>query len=219
MNSLENYISRYTTIEDVKYTLLYGRIKLYKPIPQYWTDKNDLHYVNLFKKSLKKKSAYFFCATRSQETFHHWKVFGKQQKAACIQFKRDKLERAVKSNNCSFHAVEYLKIEQLNDLKTKDLNRLAYMKRIGYSDENEYRIIYTSCSRQKASKVISIPHECISTIIINPFVSANKAANYIEELKSFSGKNSIKFRKSTLTDSARWQKAGTDFVNRCEKAI
>lgn len=75
MDSLNDYIHRYTDLEFARDILLKSRITLVSP--HSWNDKNEFHTLKIYKQGLKKKSIYAFCATISPETYHHWNDFAR----------------------------------------------------------------------------------------------------------------------------------------------
>jgi hypothetical protein len=61
---MTKFLRRYTNLlKEQKITLL---------DPESWEDKNDSHFMSLYRKKKSLKSVLALCFTQASETFHHW---------------------------------------------------------------------------------------------------------------------------------------------------
>jgi hypothetical protein len=103
--------------------------------------------------------------------------------------------------------VEYLYFEELENLTGKDFNRLPFVKRHGFNDEAEYRIIAESGDRQRPVYPIDFQLSWINRIIINPWLPDTISKSVIATLRLLPNCANLPIRKSRLIDSSRWKKA------------
>ncbi len=59
--------------------------------PRSWHDKNDTFYVGEYVKRKKLKTLLAFCMTKSNETYHHWRIYSPGTGGACVVFRRQAL--------------------------------------------------------------------------------------------------------------------------------
>jgi hypothetical protein len=85
---------------------------------------------------------------------------------------------------------------------------LPFLKRSGFKEENEFRIIYESSSEDITSKDISISIDSISRIIFNPWIPIPVFKSIKAVIKNIDGCDSIPIERSELIDSPRWKRIG-----------
>lgn len=213
MDSLTDYIHRYTNLEYGKDILRNRRITLVNPYS--WKDKNEFHTLEIYKQGLGKKSIYAFCATISPETFHHWNDFTRRSTGVRIEFNRKRLQACLDEiDDCDFGEVEYKNVADLRDMELSDFPRLPFFKRNGYGPEKEYRIVVTSGAKQKEFFRINISSDCISRIVIGPKVTDKKAEEIRDEIHAIKGFENLKVYKSGLVESKKWLSAGDQLLER-----
>lgn len=173
--------------------------------PSTWDDKNDFYFINLYKNKLAIKSVQASCFTMATETYHHWRIFTQGSDGICIEFNREHLERILSlEENLRYAEVEYLPIK---DLKNKQIIDLPFLKRVGYSDEREWRIFSNSSNTEQKVRSIPLDISCISRIVINPWMPESLVENVRKVLKDLA-KDKISVEHSGLTNSNRWKEAG-----------
>lgn len=209
----EKVIRRYTSIPGVIDTLRRRQISLLDP--QYWDDKNDSYFMRLYQEYRGAKGLYAMCAAMCPETYHHWRVFtGTGNGGACIVLRRNLIEaylgdiRMPTGEQVRFGEVEYLKLPEAKQLGTKDIERLPFLKRVGYLDEDEYRIVIESSKDQRGSYQIDCPLEWIERVYLNPWLPVPVADSVIDTLLALPGCTNLDVRHSRLIDSTTWKKAG-----------
>ena len=182
--------------------------------PSKWDDTNDVDFMELYRAYTKAESVLALCCTMASETYHHWRIFTQGMEGVCIEFDKQSLENSL-HNDASIitRPVDYLLVKDLEAFGPQDAHRLAFVKRDGYSDEREWRIV--SCSQEKAKLTcdVPIPLFSISRIILNPWLPPPLAANIRSIIKNIPGCSSLKIETSALTNSSRWKAAGKKLVN------
>jgi hypothetical protein len=213
MTILKKFIRRYTSISATIDILRRKEIVLLDP--QNWDDRNDRYFMNLYKKQRKIEGLYGLCASRASETYHHWRVFTGPADGACVELTRAPLEKMLGSKSgVRFGNVEYMKYQDLEELTGKDFDRLPFVKRQGFSDEEEYRIIAESSSAQETAYPIPIKLGWINRITINPWLADSITESVIAALKQLPGCDNLRVQKSRLIDSSRWKRGGDYVVSR-----
>jgi len=213
MAILKKFIRRYTSIAAAIDVLRRKEIVLLDP--QNWDDRNDRYFMNLYKEQRKIKGFYGLCASRASETYHHWRVFTGPADGACIEFKRGPLEKMLGSKSgVRFGNVEYMMYRDLEELTGKDFDRLPFVKRHGFRDEAEYRIISETSDEQRTAYPIPIKLSWINSITINPWLPDTIAESVIDALKQHPGCDNLRVQKSRLIDSSRWKRGGDNVVSR-----
>jgi hypothetical protein len=244
MPNKKSYVRRYTTLESLKCILCKKAITLLDY--QTWDDDNDISYLRLYKQEKKLKSLLVLCLTRASERFHLWEVFGpkkekdsheSQKPTRCgsynkksdlakigvrIRFDRNALIREMKKQHgIKCRVIKYWtlgRIERLAREPGKDpLANFPFLKRYGFRDEKEFRIIYESKSENVQMKDVPIELSCINKIIFSPRLDRSEFERIREELHAIPDCQDLKITHSRLTDSEVWQQAGKDVVTAAQK--
>jgi len=209
----EQLIWRYTSIPGVIDTLRRRQLSLLDP--QAWDDRNDRHFMLLYKERRKANSMYAMCAAMCPETYHHWRVFtGIGSGGACIVLHREPLEDRLRNvglpngDRVRCGEVEYLSLKGTQDLDPTDMNRLPFLKRVGFQDEDEYRIVVESSEDQRGAYPVDCPIAWIDRIYLNPWLPTSVADSVIDTLLDLDGCGKLDIRHSRLIDSSTWKKAG-----------
>jgi len=238
MSGKREYLRRYTNLESLRCILHNRAITLLDP--QTWSDKNDSYFLHLYRQEKKLNSLFALCLTMVSERYHLWQVFSSQRHSpefvgnwlsderpysaesplatigVRIRFDRNALTRAVENDRGIQHAkVEYKTIEELKNLalgkQFDPISKLPFLKRYGFQDEKEYRVIYAS-KREIPSKHISIPLSCINRVVISHKVSRRLFEDCKEQLHRIDGCETLRIVHSRLTDSRTWKRAGKKFI-------
>jgi hypothetical protein len=215
MAILKEYIRRYTSISATIDMLHRKQIVLLDP--EKWEDRNDRYFMQLYRERQNVRSIYGLCASRSSETDHHWRVFTKADEGVCIELKRAPLEKVLKrmkKKGIQFGDVKYMLIRDLKKLSSQDFSWLPFVKRDGFRDEVEYRIIAENHEEQETTYPIDIKLSWINRIEINPWLPDTILGSVVATLKRFPGCADVAIRRSRLIDNSRWKKAGHDVVGR-----
>ena len=204
---LERYVRRYTTLSSALDTLVQRHLVLLNPSK--WDDLNDVRFMELFRSQANAGSVLALCCTLATETYHHWRIFTQGMEGICIEFERRSLESKLSTvNGIQTAKVEYLKVRELEALNRADAYKLPYVKRDGFSDEREWRILMTCEEEAVMSRAVSIELSSINRILLNPWIPPSLADNLRGMIRKISGCESLKIEASRLTNSERWKSAG-----------
>lgn len=211
MTTLRKYLRRYTDIPALVYMLSERRITLLDP--ESWDDKNDSHFLRVYREKKGLKSVLALCFTRTTETYHHWRVFANGSSGVCISFKRAQLLDAVgKHKGMQSGPVKYLKLAEMGLMKP-ETRELPFLKRYPFGHESEFRIVYES--REHVTHFgIPIPLSCIDRITLSPWLNRNLSECVKKILRSIGGCQTLEIVRSTLVSNEDWQKFGESASNR-----
>ena len=211
MATLEKYLRRYTDIPALVYMLTEKRITLLDP--ETWDDKNDSHFLNLYRETHRLESVLALCFTQNSETYHHWRVFANGASGVCITFMRKQLLRAVrKQAGVRTGRVKYLKLPEIRRMKLAARN-LPFLKRYPFEQENEFRVIFQSRERL-TSLDVSIPLSCIDRITLSPWLHPALSGHVKKTLWRIEGCKQLDIVRSTLISNEEWKTFGDSAVNR-----
>lgn len=175
--------------------------------PMKWDDSNDSFSLSVFKQRKDLQTLLALCFTETAETYHHWRVFAGDSSGVCIIFNKELLlECFKKSYGFEYGSVDYRTIAEIRKNRLL-VAELPFVKRAGYIDECEFRIIYKSKTRKVASKDVHIPIECIEKIFLNPWMPKALVQTFRETIGSIEGcerLNKFVFR-STLVGNNEWK--------------
>jgi hypothetical protein len=200
------FLRRYTTLPVLLDIIMNKKLTLLDP--RNWEDKNDSHYIAVYKTQLNLKSVLALCFTEADETYHHWKVFSGNSGGICIQFNKEKLLKCckpVRGLRCG--NVIYRKITEARAHKPSK-QELLFLKRYPFRDEKEYRLIYESPSEDISAKDVPITMPCIDRIIFNPWISRPVFNSVKAVIKNINGCKTIRVSRTTLVNNEEWKEIG-----------
>jgi hypothetical protein len=213
MATLDKYIRRYTSISATIDILRRRELPLLNP--ENWDDRNDRYFMARYKEKKALGGLYALCAARCGETYHHWRVFTGTADGACIEIKRAPMEEVLrKIPGVSFDKMSYLLLDDVGALTMADLDRLPFVKRIGFTAEEEYRIVYETDEPQGAAFNLAFPLAWISKIYLNPWLPDPLYESVKKTLRGLPDCAKLPIVKSRLIDSARWKNAGDRVVGK-----
>lgn len=202
---MTNFLRRYTDVPALIYLLRQRKITLLDP--RTWDDKNDTHYLSIYKRKKSLKSVLCLCLTGASETFHHWRVYANGSSGVCIRFDRVKLVKALAKHGLTVKAVRYLTLvdNRKNSLRLEDL---PFSKRVGYIHENEFRVIYESTSIKKKTFDVAIPLSCINRITLSPWIHPTLKNELRKVIAEIVRPESLEVVRSTLISNKEWKNIG-----------
>lgn len=204
----ENYLRRFTDLTALMYLLHKRKITLLDPAS--WEDKNDSHYLTLYREKRKFKSVLALCFTQTDERYHYWSVFSPGASGICVKFNRAALCAAVdKHADVQMEPVTYLMLQEIRKKKLK-VAQLPFLKRHAFEHEDEFRIIYTSKKKKLSKLDISIPLSCIEKITLSPWMHSDLSSYVKETLWNIDGCSDLKIVRSTLISNEEWKSLGED---------
>ena len=104
--------------------------------------------------------------------------------------------------------LEYLELGDVRGLGPHDMDRLPFLKRAGFTDEDEYRIVVETTNDDQGAVFIDCPIAWIDRIYVNPWLPQTQVESLIATLKELPGCKNVDVRRSYLIDSTTWKRAG-----------
>jgi hypothetical protein len=202
----QSRLRRYTDIPALIYLLSERRITLLDP--QSWDDKNDSHYLRLYREKKNLKTVLAICFAQASETYHHWRVFAQGSSGACISFNRKELFKALKQeSDLRMGPVEYLTLTEIRH-RVLATEELPFLKRSPFQDEQEFRVVYESTEDTISKLDISVPLSCIYKVTLSPWLPTALSDRMKSMLRSIPGCSGLKIRRSTLVSNEEWKRLG-----------
>jgi hypothetical protein len=203
---MTEFLRRYTNIPALIHLLTGRKITLLDPVS--WDDKNDSHFLSLYREKKSLTTVLALCFTQATETYHHWRVFADGSSGVCLMFERAALLAAMKKHRgVTARAVRYLKLREIrgNRLKVGDL---PFLKRFPYEDEREFRIIYESTSVKATFLDLDVPLGCIRRITLSPWIPEALTTDLKNTIRKIDGCARVKLARSTLIGNEHWKDLG-----------
>ena len=119
-----------------------------------------------------------------------------------------------KLDGVRFGKVDYLRLDEIEHPTAINLERMPFVKRTGFTAEEEYRIIAETTEDQKSALSIEFPHSMINCIYLNPWLPKSIAESLRDTLRSVPGCSNLRVSRSQLIDSSRWKRAGDEIVGK-----
>jgi hypothetical protein len=139
--------------------------------------------------------------------------------AVQIRFDRALLREAISKRRgvVKCHDIDYLTHDELKALAnvrkgTDPIPRLPFIKRQGFRDESEFRIIYESKTRSVPTIDIRIPMSCIKGITFSYKLNPNVYRAIKSNLLSMKECQGMKISRSNIVESKAWKAAGVALV-------
>jgi len=136
-----------------------------------------------------------------------------------IRFDRSQLIEALGKyrGRVTWDDVDYLTYAQLEALGKKrkgmdPIAKLPFVKRYGFRDESEFRIMYESKRKTATTINIPIPLSCINRIILSYKLNYGNYKAIKDKLRSLDGCRGLDIRRSNLIESKTWKNAGAEAV-------
>ncbi|WP_294300982.1 DUF2971 domain-containing protein [uncultured Sphingomonas sp.] len=180
----------------------------------HWVDANDRRGLELYQDKLRFGFVGAMCLTMASETFHHWQIFAQGESGVCIVFDRGRLEAALRDRE-HFIAkpVDYVQLNAIGDIDPTDIHRLPFLKRYGFRDEREYRLL-AFAAEQHSSMAVRLTPDLIQRVVFSPFTHPNIVASLKIALRSLPVWRGLSVGRSHLTANETWQGALQDMVVR-----
>ncbi len=197
---------RYTELPALIHILTRGELTLLHPST--WDDKNDSSFVSFYRKKCNLKSVLALCFARSEETYHHWRIFAPGTSGVRIQFDESLLLQSIQNfPGLKTGDVKYLTI---NEFRKQSLEKesLPFIKRYPFHQEKEFRLLWESDTEEKSSLPVKIDLAAISRITLSPWLHPSLVDDVRALIKRIDGCANIKVYKSTLISNVDWLKHG-----------
>lgn len=202
----ETTLRRYTTLPSLIHMLKYRQLTLLDPSS--WDDKNDSHFLSLYREKRKLKSVLALCFAQASETYHHWRVFAPGSSGVCLQFDGDAVKTAVSCiPGATMKPVEYLTLPEIRKSKIKAA-RLPFLKRFAFKPENEVRILWESKTEKRSAVAVSVELAAVQRITLSPWLHPSLAGEVTALLRTIDGCSKLKVFRSQLISNDEWMQCG-----------
>lgn len=173
--------------------------------PAFWDDRNDAFSLERFRELEGCGSVLALCLTGAEETYHHWKVFSPGMEGVCIWFDREGLiEQFEQDTEELLHGdVTYHTISDLKTMRPA-ADRIPFLKRIQFSDEQEYRFLITEDERHIDRCAQAIDLALVTRVTLSPWMPVSIADSVKQAISNVSG-GSIRAYRSTLVENRQWK--------------
>lgn len=170
-----------------------------------WDDRNDAYYLDLYTKRMQQGTTLALCMTQAPETYHHWKIFSSGSSGVLIEFNLEKLiSYAAKESSIRHGRVRY---RSLNEIRRSapQLEDLPFTKRIGFQDEQEYRLLVSDPDPLKILQPIDVPLAAVDRLIFGPWLPKIVTDAVKKTIREIPGCSKLKMYQSNLTDNMQWK--------------
>jgi hypothetical protein len=201
------YLRRYTDLPALLHLLASKQITLLDP--KTWDDKNDSYFMSIYKEKKGLKSVLALCFSQSPETYHHWRVFSNGPAGVCIVFDKPKLLADLKKEpSVATGSIDYLTMAQAKKTAFR-VNGLPFIKRHGYKPEAEFRVIYTSATKELPALNLPIQLGSIRSISLSPWMHSALSQSTADAIRAIDGCETLKVSRSTLISNEQWKSYGS----------
>ena len=206
LSRVPTYLRRYTDLPALLHLLRVKELTLLDP--KTWDDKNDSHFMSIYKEKKKLKTVLALCFSQSPETYHHWRVFSNGPSGVCIVFDRASLLEDLKADQGILTGhMKYLSLPKARE-RTFHVDELPFLKRYGYKPETEFRVMYTSTSKDLGALPVSIQIESIRSVSLSPWMHPTLSDSTVKTIREIQGCAKLKVSRSTLISNDQWKRYG-----------
>jgi len=180
-----------------------------------WTDVNDRRALSIYQSKLNYGFVGAMCLTQIGETFHHWQIFAGGSSGVCVVFDKTKFTSMFQNKGHFLtNSVEYILLDKINSLDATDIHRLPFIKRWGFRDEREYRVIGYLVENKISAMHVALNPQAIKKIVLSPFMNKALGQSVANSLRQLSGWGDLCVEHSELIDNQNWQ---TELEGYCKR--
>lgn len=201
-------LRRYTDLASALDIVKHRRVTLLPPST--WDDRNDRLTMDTYRTLKGYKTLLALCMSTRVETYHHWKVSAPGPTGVCIYFNRRGLTQAMRQPNMRMRAVKYLTIAKLRD-NAPQAALLPFLKRSAFSDEGEYRFVYSSRHDEDGLKTVPIDLAVIERVSLSPWMPPTLAETIIGIIGELAPEAKFDVFQSKLIDNRSWRRFAKSF--------
>lgn len=178
--------------------------------PQSWDDKNDSYFMSLYRKSKNLTCLLALCFSATNETYHHWKVFASGNGGVRVSFDKTRLIRLVNQyEGFRCGEVHYKKLIEIREEAPKARD-LPFLKRDPYRHEEEFRILFESCTLEQKPVYVDLSLSMIRSISLSPWLNERLEQPVISTIRKIKGCEGFKIHRSTLISNETWKSYGNE---------
>lgn len=205
-------LRRYTSLPVLIDMLVRNRLTIIGY--DHWIDANDRRALELYKGKLRYGFVGAMCLTMAPETFHHWQIFAQGESGVCVVLDRPALERRLAGRpNFIAGAVEYVQLNAIDAIDAADIHRLPFLKRYGFRDEREYRLLGFAPDVGDSLSVELTP-DLIRRVTFSPATHPRIVDSLRTALRALPGWSGLRVGRSSLTANDTWLEALGRIVDR-----
>jgi len=173
--------------------------------PRNWVDRNDIAYLQEYKRRKALKSLALTCFTTKVEQYHHWKSFADGTDGVCIHFHAKPLiDHVARQSGFRGGLVTYRRNTEKENWTPKT-GEIPFLKRLAYRDEGEYRILFEDKEQVHETKPLPLDLSYVSRIVISPRLAEGLFPAVKEQLASIAPDARIPITQSSILDSVLWR--------------
>ncbi len=173
--------------------------------PRNWVDRNDIAYLQEYKRRKALKSLVVTCFTTKAEQYHHWKSFADGTDGVCIHFHAKPLiDHVARQPGFRCGLVAYKRNSTSDDWNPKT-SEIPFLKRLAYRDEGEYRFLFEDKDSTLEIKELTLDLGCVSRIVVSPRLAKGLFQAVKEQLTLISPDKRIPILQSSILDSSLWR--------------
>lgn len=191
-----NKLNHFTTFEAVVGIIKNG---LCFSTGKNWEDKNDLRFLDLYRKIMNNQDVKVLCFLNDDETIYHWKSFrtGKcSSDICCIEFDKKKLLSHFSANGDFIYGeIEYATIA---DASFDNPRKLLFTKRWPYRNEKEFRIVQI-----KGSEKVMV-NDAITRITMSQELCKEEYDIRVKVIQQMLKRRSVIYNQSTIMENDIW---------------
>ena len=204
-------LRRYTNLASTVHILKTKTITLLNPA--IWDDKNDAHFMQMYKKSKRYRALLALCFSQAPQQYHHWKIYAPGADGVRIKFEKEKLLSAFEEDpRIVKAAVRYGYISEFGDNSIEKYD-LPFLKRKAFEDEEEYRLVYRDRAEHSESIAYEFDLDSIIEVTLSPWMPDELVESTVGVLKSIKGCGALQIRKSTLIENEKWKRIADRIVD------
>lgn len=197
---------RYTELPSLIHILKNRQLTLLDPMT--WDDKNDSSFITPYREKCKLASVLALCFTRSQETYHHWRIFAPTSSGVRVTLNEQLLRNSVERiDGLQLTDVEYVKLADIRKAKLSK-HRLPFIKRYPYRPESEVRLLWESKTEERHSYTLPIDLKTITKVTLSPWLHPSLVESVKCSLKAIDGCSKLTVHRTTLISNDEWLKHG-----------
>lgn len=209
MTEQSNKLSRYTSLASALRILRRNALTLLPP--ESWDDGNDRLMMATYKEANHLQTLLALCFTEAAETYHHWKVFASGTDGVCIQFDRQRLERALAEDQVDLKPMDYRLIKH-NRANRPELGSLPFCKRSAFKAEAEVRAVFSSKTEALGHRDVPFPIAAIERVVVNPWLHPSLFESVRDTIKAIPDYCNLEVTHSRLLDSPAWAELADSYL-------
>lgn len=209
-------LHRYTSFSSLAHMLLNKKLTLLDP--QGWDDRNDAYFIEAYREHIDAKKIYGLCFTESRQKYHHWSVFASGSDGVCISFHGQALIDSISNaGDFEFEKVRYTGTKkEMENVPLSD-HQLKFTKHHRYSDEQEWRLIYTDNDGLNENPTVPFCIRDIYRITISPWLAKPLVTSLRTLIKEMPDCSKVQVRRSTLVNYQDWRSMADRSIGRVKK--